>query len=235
MYLPRPDSSIDFSEITGRRMMSAAVRTLTRTPPRSCARAGCSIRTASALSRSTTLSESARITITDGRFAAERRSGSSGAGATTRTRRSWPSPAPSASRTATNALVFGSSAMPNGVHDADRVVVELRRQGGAQRDAAHLAWAASARRSAGAGRTRRRRRGSAARCASPGGRARCPSGGTASCRRRGPRRGSWCRACRVRRPASWATTAWWSTASFTGAANSASARSTFPTAAPVRS
>src|SRR5918993_2773903 len=33
VYLPRPDSSIDFSEITGRRMMSAAVRTLTRTPP----------------------------------------------------------------------------------------------------------------------------------------------------------------------------------------------------------
>ena len=34
----------------------------------------------------------------------------------------------------------------------------------------------------------------ARRC--PGGRGRCPSGGTASCRRRGPRRGSWCRACR---------------------------------------
>src|SRR4029079_827290 len=77
------------------------------------ARAGCSIRTASALSRSTTLSESARITITDGRFEAERSSDSSGAGATTRPRRAWPSPAPSASRTATNALVFGSSVIPN--------------------------------------------------------------------------------------------------------------------------
>src|SRR5690242_9844827 len=33
VYLPRPDSSMDFSEITGRRMTSAAVRALTRTPP----------------------------------------------------------------------------------------------------------------------------------------------------------------------------------------------------------
>ena len=39
----------------------------------------------------------------------------------------------------------------------------------------------------------------------------------------------------IRRPASWATIAWWSTASLTGAANSASARSTLPTDAPVRS
>src|SRR5436190_15900150 len=33
VYLPRPDSSIDFSLITGRRMMSGAVRALTRRPP----------------------------------------------------------------------------------------------------------------------------------------------------------------------------------------------------------
>ena len=77
--------------------------------------------------------------MTDGRFAAERRSGSSLAGATTRTRRAWPSPAPSASRTATNALVCGSSVMPKLVDDADRVVAELGGQRGAERDPAHLA------------------------------------------------------------------------------------------------
>ena len=62
VYFPRPDSSMDFSEMTGRRMMSAAVSDAHAYTSSIRARAGCSISTASALSRSTTLSESARMT-----------------------------------------------------------------------------------------------------------------------------------------------------------------------------
>ena len=70
---------------------------------------------------------------------------------------------------------------------------------------------------------------------SPGGPGRCPSGGTASCRRRRPRRGSSCRGCRCgarragrRRPGA-------ATAVFTGAANSSSGRSIVPISSPVLS
>ena len=63
-------------------------------------------------------------------------------------------------------------------------------------------WACAGRSRAAAGRARRRRRRTAARGSSPGGPGRCPSAGTASCRRRGPRRGSWSCACPAgRRPA----------------------------------
>src|SRR5262249_30144493 len=58
------------------------------------ARAGCSIRTTSAFRRSTTLSESARITSTVGRLRADSSSFSSRPGATTSTR-PWASRAPS--------------------------------------------------------------------------------------------------------------------------------------------
>src|SRR5689334_9798054 len=66
---------------------------------------GCSMRTVSALSRSTTLSESARITSTVGRLRAESSSFSSRAGATTSTRPA----ASSALRTSTRSFVRISS------------------------------------------------------------------------------------------------------------------------------
>src|SRR5262245_26957673 len=72
-------------------------------------RAGCSMRIASASRMSTTLSESARRTVTLGRFAVERRSASPPSGATTRTLRACPSPAPSAVRVPANVFVFGSA------------------------------------------------------------------------------------------------------------------------------
>ncbi len=121
------------------------------------------------------------------------------------------------------------------VDDLDRLVAELRGERAAEREPLHLARQALL-----VGPRVRPEHGAAAAvvgraCGSPGGRGRCPSGGTASRRRRGPRRGSSCRACPIRRPASWAVTTWWRTAALTGAANSASASSTLPTDLPVRS
>src|SRR6185503_9475821 len=69
------------------------------------ARAGCSMRTMSALSRSTTFRESARITATVGRLRDESSSFWSRPGATTRTR----PPALSAARTSTKSRVLIAS------------------------------------------------------------------------------------------------------------------------------
>ena len=92
--------------------------------------------------------------------------------------------------------------------------------------------ASSARSCAGAARRPRRRRSSAVPTSCPGGRGRSPSGATASCRRRAPRRGSACRRVPMRRPASWRMTAWWMSDSLIGAAKSVSASSTLPPSLP---
>ena len=156
-----------------------------------CARAGCSITIVSALSRSTTLSESASMTST------RAGSGPRGqalvrAGATIRTR---PSTLRS-SRTPTRSR--GPDLLePERVDDPDGVAAELGGQRAEEREALHLAGQALGVRArmgtedhAAAGEVRRR-------AWSPGGPGRCPSGDTASCRRRRPRRASSCRGCRA--------------------------------------
>ena len=217
MYLPRRAStaSIDFSLMTGPEDDLGGGQGAHAYTSSIRARAGCSMRTMSALSRSTTLSESARITSTVGRLRADSSSFSSRPGATTRTR-------PVGLERAEHAgEVAGLDRLePERVDHPDRLVAELGGQRAAQREPLHLARQALLVASAGAARRRRRRRGSAARSASPGGRGRCPSGGTACLPppRTSPRVFVSC--VPMRRPASWAVTTWWRTAAFTGAANS---------------
>ena len=85
---------------------------------------------------------------------------------------------------------------------------------GAQCEADHLLGGALRCSRAASGRAPRHRHASAARGSSPAGRGRCPSGATASHRRRGPRLASWCCCVPERAAASCAVTTWCITGTF---------------------